>query len=80
MDMCPLCNGFEVKWVECRGCGTLMEDSGRLTDYLDDYSAYMEIDSMKLYDGVLDSLEKHQCIHLFFCRRCQNEELTIERE
>lgn len=80
MEMCPLCNGFSNKWIECPDCGSLMEDTGRLTDYLDEYSAYMEIDSMKLHDGVLDSLQQHKCVHLWHCPKCQREELSEERE
>ena len=36
-------------------CGKQMTDSGRLMDYYDDYSAYMEIDLMKMEDGYLNS-------------------------
>lgn len=51
-----------------------MEDRGKLTDYFDDYSAYMDIDIMKLYDGEINSLENHECLHVLYCHSCQHEE------
>ncbi|MGD7009603.1 hypothetical protein [Metabacillus sp. 84] len=74
MRICPLCNGLEEKEPLCRNCRTIMKDHGRTADYLDDYSAYMEIDTMKLFDGDVASLENHLCVHLFFCPVCLHEE------
>ncbi|KEZ47042.1 MULTISPECIES: hypothetical protein [Metabacillus] len=76
MNMCPLCNGFsdEASAASCPNCQTLMIDHGKMTDYLDEYSAYMEIDTMKLFDGVRESLEAHRCVHLFSCMNCLHEE------
>ncbi|MBD1383384.1 hypothetical protein [Metabacillus arenae] len=81
MIMCPLCNGFEHhREILCPNCGTIMTDQGKITDYLDDYSAYMEIDSMKLFDGVLTSLEEHQCVHYYYCKNCLHEETQTIQE
>jgi hypothetical protein len=60
--------------------GSIMEDKGKITDYLDDYSAYMDIDIMKLFDGNVNSLEGHQCIHYFYCPTCQHEETNAINE
>ncbi|MFY0760344.1 hypothetical protein AB1K32_15840 [Metabacillus dongyingensis] len=82
MNMCPLCNGFndDVEAATCPNCKINMMDHGKITDYMDAYSAYMEIDTMKLFDGVMDSLESHQCIHLFSCSNCLHEEAKQIRE
>lgn len=80
MDMCPLCNGLEMRVIECPNCQTIMEDRGKITDYLDDYSAYMDIDIMKLFDGTTNSLENHRCIHYFYCRGCQHEDTRAIKE
>ncbi|MTH54623.1 hypothetical protein GKZ89_14560 [Bacillus mangrovi] len=79
MEVCPLCNGFEEKEIRCPNCGIMMTDEGKTTDYLDEYSAYMEIDTMKLFDGALQSLEHKQCVHQFHCPGCSHrEEAVIE--
>jgi hypothetical protein len=80
MDLCPLCNGLETRMIQCPNCQTIMEDNGKITYYLDDYSAYMDIDIMKLFDGNIKSLEQHQCVHYFYCSACQHEETRAIEE
>ncbi len=80
MYLCPLCNGFEQKTIQCSNCQTIMEDKGKVTDYFDDYSAYMDIDIMKMYDGHATSLEEHLCLHYFYCPACQNQETNTIQE
>ncbi|WP_330849040.1 hypothetical protein [Priestia megaterium] len=48
---------------------------GKVSDYFDDYSAYMEIDQLKVENGYPSDLANHQCIHLFYCSACHSEEL-----
>ena len=80
MDLCPLCNGLDSQIIQCPNCQTIMEDNGKVTDFLDDYSAYMDIDIMKLFDGNPTSLEDHQCIHLYYCSSCGHEEVKPIKE
>jgi hypothetical protein len=80
MDLCPLCNGLVTRIIQCPNCHTIMEDKGKITDFLDDYSAYMDIDIMKLFDGHSKSLESHQCMHYFYCSLCQHEETRAIKE
>lgn len=80
MHLCPLCNGLEERVIQCPNCKTVMEDKGKVTDYFDDYSAYMDIDMMKMYDGQLTSLEDHLCLHYFYCPSCQHQETNIIQE
>lgn len=80
MEICPLCNGFENYTDTCASCGSVMNDIGKVTDYLDDYSAYMEINLLKMVDGDLNSLENHVCIHLISCSTCQVEQIISIQE
>ena len=80
MELCPLCNGLETRIIQCPNCQRIMEDRGKITDYLDDYSAYMDIDIMKLFEGNANSLEEHKCIHYFYCPTCQHEETNAINE
>ncbi len=80
MYICPLCNGFEAPQYTCSSCGHLLTDGGRIIDYFDDYSAYMEIDGMKKIDGFENTLSQHQCAHLFYCDICTNSEVKMIQE
>ncbi|MHC0036817.1 hypothetical protein [Pseudoneobacillus sp. C159] len=79
MAICPLCNGFEQIIKQCQ-CGGSMMDTGRVMDYYDDYSAYMEIDQLKLEDGYRNSYSQHQCPHLFTCEKCLQDEIIFIKE
>ncbi|MFD2043770.1 hypothetical protein ACFSTA_06720 [Ornithinibacillus salinisoli] len=80
MYFCPLCNGFESVTIECPNCKSNIDDQGKITDYFDDYSAYMDIDMIKLYDGDRKSLENHHCLHYFYCVNCNHEEIKAVKE
>nr|WP_243291536.1 hypothetical protein [Bacillus sp. FJAT-47783] len=80
MAICSLCNGLKDVKRTCPHCKHVIHDNGKVTDFLDDYSAYMDIDMMKLFDGYVHSLEQHQCVHLYFCGNCGYEELYIMHE
>lgn len=76
MGICPLCNGFKEIQINCQ-CGSKMVDSGREMDFYDDYSAYMEIDHLKLEDGYPNSFSSNQCPHLFTCVSCQRDQVLL---
>jgi len=80
MYVCPLCNGFKTVHYTCSSCGKPLEDTGRIIDYFDDYSAYMEIDDMKKIDGYNTTLSQHECAHLFTCNHCNNSEVMLIKE
>ncbi|NLP49983.1 hypothetical protein [Bacillus sp. RO1] len=80
MEICPLCNGLEDYQGNCASCGSMVVDMGKVTDYLDDYSAYMEINLLKMVDGDINSLENHVCLHLFHCPVCQKEQVNSIQE
>jgi hypothetical protein len=76
MGICPLCNGFYEIHPPCQ-CGSEMKDSGKEMDYYDDYSAYMEIDDLKLENGYLDDHKAHKCPHLFTCPQCSRDRIIF---
>lgn len=80
MPMCPICNGFEEFSLKCNKCGEEMNESGRIMDYYDDYSAYMEIDHLKLEDGYPDTLSQHKCPHVYSCPTCLVEQIVFIKE
>lgn len=80
MSICPLCNGFRNINVSCKHCSASLSDQGKITDFLDEYSAYEEIQTLKLVDGLEQSIENEQCVHLFSCRHCGNDELVAINE
>jgi hypothetical protein len=79
MGICPLCNGFYEIHPPCQ-CGGEMRDSGKEMDYYDDYSAYMEIDDLKLENGYPVDHANHQCPHLFTCSQCARDQIIFIEE
>ena len=80
MSICPLCNGLREMYLLCTNCGEQMLDSGRLIDFFDDYSPYMEIDLMKMEDGIPDTNSGQKCPHLYTCPSCHNDDVIIIKE
>jgi hypothetical protein len=80
MPICPICNGLAVIHLTCEKCGGQMIENGRIMDYYDDYSAYMDIDLLKLEDGYKDTFKNHKCPHLFLCPNCNKEEVILIKE
>ncbi|MDF2854581.1 MAG: hypothetical protein K0Q87_432 [Neobacillus sp.] len=80
MPVCPVCNGLREVDLICSHCGEHMNESGRLMDYYDDYSPYMEIDLMKMEDGYQDTKSGHKCPHLYSCPSCQNDKVIFINE
>jgi hypothetical protein len=80
MSQCPLCNQYEVREWYCKNCNTLMDDSGRVIDFFDDYSPYLDIDGMKAADGYSDDLSHSRCPHYFYCSSCNHSEVILVDE
>lgn len=77
MGVCPVCNGIETITYICRICNETVSDAGRVMDFYDDYSAYMDIDEIKLVDGFPTSVKNGYCPHLYYCQACGYEEVRI---
>ncbi|WP_085506868.1 hypothetical protein [Thalassobacillus devorans] len=70
MVICPICNGIEEVEDRCPDCSNQMVDHGKIVDYLDDYSPYLEVMLTKMVDGDPDSATVQQCIHVIQCVEC----------
>ncbi|MEH7180784.1 hypothetical protein [Neobacillus vireti] len=80
MSICPICNGLREVYLICTQCGQQMLDSGRLMDFYDDYSPYMDIDLMKMEDGYMDTNSGQKCPHLYTCPNCQKDDVIFIKE
>ncbi|MGM7700124.1 hypothetical protein ACSVDE_00295 [Pseudalkalibacillus sp. Hm43] len=80
MSICPVCNQLSSTQYRCPSCLGMMEDSGRVMDYYDDYSPYAEIDSLKMEDGIPDDEKDNQCPHVFYCSQCAAENVLLIHE
>ncbi|MFC0189858.1 hypothetical protein ACFFJY_16240 [Fictibacillus aquaticus] len=80
MSVCPLCNLLHTAAIRCPECGSETEDKGKVSDFYDDYSPYMEIDGLKLEDGFPADERDRQCPHIFYCHSCQQEVLFFINE
>jgi len=57
-----------------------MMESGRLMDFYDDYSPYMEINLTKMEDGYPDTNSGQKCPHLYHCPACHTDEVIFIKE
>ncbi|WP_409294833.1 hypothetical protein V1498_16900 [Peribacillus sp. SCS-26] len=80
MGMCPYCNGFKKLEAFCSVCGTDMEDSGKVSDYLDPYGHYNDEETVKLGDGFKNSSEDEICPHLLSCPSCGHDRVLFVKE
>ncbi len=70
MYECGLCNGWGETQRSCPKCEGRMKDQGRVTDFLDEYSPYLDLTYTDLVDGDIDSSLQDECVHLFVCEAC----------
>ncbi|MFF2446287.1 hypothetical protein ACFVSW_04215 [Neobacillus sp. NPDC058068] len=80
MTVCPVCNGFRDVYLICTYCGEPMLENGRIMDFYDNYSPYMEIDLMKMEDGYSDTNSGQNCPHLYRCPSCHHDEIILIKE
>ncbi|HLT55130.1 MAG TPA: hypothetical protein VK057_03405 [Bacillota bacterium] len=73
MTDCPLCNGFSEWNIQCTNCSDIMEDLGKVSDYFDDYSPYLDLDKEVWQENTVDHDE--QCTHLYYCPTCGEEHI-----
>ena len=69
LSICPLCNGLQRLSLPCKRCRATLVDMGKVTDYLDDYSAYEEQEMLKQVDLSRDPMQRRLkgkfCFFLF---------------
>ncbi len=69
---CPVCNGLITFAEECNKCKQTMEDLGRIEDFYTPYSPYEEQDDLAILQE-----STHNCIHLFHCLECNNDQQIL---
>jgi len=80
MAICPVCNGLRELYLICTNCGEPMLESGRLMDYFENYSPYMDINLTKMEDGYPDTNSDEKCPHLYSCPACHSDEVIFIKE
>ncbi|CAM5194013.1 putative protein OS=Ureibacillus acetophenoni OX=614649 GN=SAMN05877842_10675 PE=4 SV=1 [Ureibacillus acetophenoni] len=70
MAVCPLCNSLKELKVYCSNCNIQMEDSGKVSDFLDSYGHYNDEETVKMGDGYPNTARDQICPHLFVCKDC----------
>ena len=81
MAMCPICNSFKELEVNCSECNFRLEDSGKVSDFLDPYSHYNDAVTVKMGDGYPNTAKDEICPHLMYCNNCgQNEVKFVQEE
>ncbi|MEN1937024.1 hypothetical protein AAIE21_15855 [Paenibacillus sp. 102] len=78
MEICPLCNALEAQTYSCQTCTNVLQDYGKVVDYIDDYSAYMDQDLLTAVDGLTGENSEEYCVHVFYCGTCgtQTEQMV----
>lgn len=80
MAQCPLCNSLYEIEVYCPNCKNKLEDSGKVSDYLDPYGHYNDEETVKMGDGYPNTAKDQICPHLMVCRECSYDEVRFIRE
>lgn len=74
MRICPKCNGLSYETYICQGCYSIMQDHGRMVDYYDKYSPYLDENITNKVDGLTAQENEKECLHLFYCGQCEKEQ------
>ena len=80
MAICPLCNAFKELEMHCTLCGTLLDDSGKVSDFLDPYGHYNDEETVKMGDGYLNTARDQICPHLMSCKSCGHDQVVFIQE
>ncbi|CAM4189613.1 hypothetical protein [Bacillus manliponensis] len=78
MAICPFCNGLQQEQHTCANCMNTLQDYGKVVDYIDDYSAYMDQELLTAVDGLTVNNSQRYCMHVMYCGACgQQTEVAI---
>jgi len=78
--VCPLCNSLKILEVYCQHCNTQLEDSGKVSDFMDPYGHYNDEETVKMGDGYPNTARDEICPHLFVCNDCGRDEVRFIQE
>ena len=77
MAVCPLCNGLHEVEKYCRTCHILLNDEGKVSDYLDPYGHYNDEETVKMGDGYPYTAANEICPHLLTCTECGYDQVIF---
>ncbi len=80
MAMCPLCNALKEVNKNCPNCNKPLEDSGKVSDYLDPYGHYNDEETVKMGDGYPNTARDQICPHLLVCKECGFDQVIFIQE
>lgn len=80
MSMCPLCNSFKELELYCPECRSRLDDSGKVSDFLDPYGHYNDEETVKMGDGYPNTAKDQICPHLMYCNQCGYNEVNFVQE
>lgn len=80
MAQCPLCNSLVEIEVFCPHCNKKLDDSGKVSDYLDPYGHYNDEETLKMGDGYPNTATDQICPHLMTCSECGYDEVRFIQE
>lgn len=78
--ICPICNGLRQIEKNCPNCHAQLEDQGKVSDFLDPYGHYNDIETVKSADGYPETVEDKICPHLMVCTNCGHENVKFVQE
>jgi len=77
VTLCPVCNALTSITINCANCQAQLEDYGKVSDYLDPYGHYNDLETVKSADGYT---EEDICPHLLYCNDCGHEQVVFIHE
>jgi len=80
MAVCPLCNSLKELEVHCPNCHKKLDDSGKVSDFLDPYGHYNDEETVKMGDGNPNTAKDQICPHLMVCSDCGYDEVKMIQE
>ena len=80
MAMCPLCNSLKVLEMYCPKCNSRLDDSGKVSDFLDPYGHYNDEGTVKMGDGYPNTAKNQICPHLMACNKCGYDVVKFVQE
>ncbi|KKB38505.1 hypothetical protein [Bacillus thermotolerans] len=80
MAMCPLCNAFKELEMYCPECHSQLDDSGKVSDFLDPYGHYNDEETVKMGDGYPNTAKDEICPHLMYCNGCGYDKVAFIQE
>lgn len=78
--ICPICNSFKTLKQNCSTCSSPLKDSGKVSDFLDPYGHYNDVETVKMGDGYLHTAKDSLCPHLMYCNHCDHNVVFFVQE